>query len=467
MFTLGVAPGDPATDSVVLWTRLAFDPTADDGAGAMPKEVVEVAGHRHRRGVRAARRRRSPGVAGPRSFDPAASPEACRPGPTTGTGSASARRRAPSAVPAPLPDGSPDRFGIAVTNCQMFETGTCAAWRHLLDEDVDLVAFLGTTSTSTRAARRDDTLCRIGGSSRSATHRLRYASYRLDTDLRNAHARFPSWRRRPRGGEQLHGRHPDPTATADVVKAQKAAAYQAWWEHMPSRLLRRMARRCRLPGLRHRRSGPLLPSRRAPGFGRTPLPGSGRAGLDYGDCEAVAGEDRTRLGAEQEAWFADAVAPSTATWNLVGNPVVLAYVNGGDTDDAYYLSTPGTGSPRPGSVSSPHWLGRATGGADRRLCHAGMVLDVHETPFDQSSPIVAPELMAPPISSVLFPDDVSGRTPQLRQQINAHGYLVVDVQADSVTARFRTLGDVADPATTISTAATWRVDAGDPVARPV
>ena len=42
-FTLGVASGDPAADSVVLWTRLAPDPVAADGHGGMPARPVPVA----------------------------------------------------------------------------------------------------------------------------------------------------------------------------------------------------------------------------------------------------------------------------------------------------------------------------------------------------------------------------------------------------------------------------------------
>ena len=34
-FTLGVASGDPLSDSVVLWTRLAPNPLAEDGNGGM------------------------------------------------------------------------------------------------------------------------------------------------------------------------------------------------------------------------------------------------------------------------------------------------------------------------------------------------------------------------------------------------------------------------------------------------
>ena len=42
-FTLGVAAGDPEPDGVVLWTRLAVDPLADDGLGGMPNLRIPVA----------------------------------------------------------------------------------------------------------------------------------------------------------------------------------------------------------------------------------------------------------------------------------------------------------------------------------------------------------------------------------------------------------------------------------------
>lgn len=38
-FTLGVASGDPLSDSVILWTRLAPDPL---NGGGMPKQAVPV-----------------------------------------------------------------------------------------------------------------------------------------------------------------------------------------------------------------------------------------------------------------------------------------------------------------------------------------------------------------------------------------------------------------------------------------
>ena len=41
-FTLGVASGDPWSESVVLWTRLAPQPLAADGLGGMPARDVTV-----------------------------------------------------------------------------------------------------------------------------------------------------------------------------------------------------------------------------------------------------------------------------------------------------------------------------------------------------------------------------------------------------------------------------------------
>jgi alkaline phosphatase D len=41
-FTLGVASGEPAPDRMVVWTRLAPRPLADDGLGGMPARAVDV-----------------------------------------------------------------------------------------------------------------------------------------------------------------------------------------------------------------------------------------------------------------------------------------------------------------------------------------------------------------------------------------------------------------------------------------
>jgi alkaline phosphatase D len=186
---------------------------------------------------------------------------------------------------------------------------------------------------------------------------------------------------------------------------------------------------------------------------------------DFCDCAARTGEDRAHLGEAQEDWFADATGSSEAVWNLVGNPVVLAGLDAG------------TGSgPGGAAFSLDSWDGypdarerliEKLAGLDNPVVltgdhHAGMVLDVHRTPFDADSDVVCTELMAPPISSVLFPGDLSARNPHLRQKLDEHGYLAVDLTPERLTAEFRIVADITDPASSLSTAATWTVDAGNP-----
>jgi alkaline phosphatase D len=471
-FTLGVASGDPRPDSIVLWTRLAPDALAADGLGGMPDTPVDVrwvvrargTSNVLREGVATAEPKHAHAVhAEVDGLEPATAYDyAFTVGPHTSV----------TGTFATLPDGSPERFALAVVNCQWFETGAYAAYHHLVDEPVDLVLHLGDyiyeypgATEGARTTAPDHVLETL------ADYRLRYASYRLDPDLQAAHARFPfavTWD----DHEVANNYMGDVVSDLDpaAAKARKAAAYQAWWEHLPVRLdppdgpdlavyqAFDVGDLARIYVLDQRQYSDVPPCRDDPG-----------AQSDFGDCAARTDDaDRTRLGAEQEAWFAKATESSRATWNLVGNPVVLAGVDGGNDADGskYYLDT------WDGFPTARHRFIERLAAVDNPVVltgdyHAGMVLDVHERPFDgDGGALVATELMSPPISSPLFAEDVSGRTPQLRQQLNEHGYLTVVVEPARVTAQFRVLADVADPASAISTAATWVIKAGNPRAEP-
>lgn len=473
-FTLGVASGDPTTTAVILWTRLAPDHTADDGAGGMPAEDADViwevaldddfadlvaagvftttAAHAHSAHVDATDL--APGTEYRYRFR-------------------YADWTSPVGRTRTLPDGSPDRFGIGVVNCQMYEAGHYAAYRHLLDEEIDLVLHLGDyvyeypfNILPDRPVLPDRYLETV------EDFRLRYAVYKADADLQAAHQRFPfvvTWDDHEVANNYMGDLLPDddPTAAEPKGVARKAAAYQAWWEHLPTRTPAPDSSELaiyqavtagdlfRLHVLDQRQYSDLPPCR-----------DSSQAATDYGDCDARTAEDRTRLGDEQEGWLERSLAEGGVTWNLLGNPVVLAGVDGGTDEAAYYLDT-WDGFPQArtrlieqlAAVDNPVVL---TGDY-----HAGMVLDVRATPFDQDTDLVAPEFMAPPVSSPLFSADVSARTPQLREQINAHGYLTVEVTPDALTATFRCLDDVAEADTSVETRATWTVDAGNPEPRSV
>jgi alkaline phosphatase D len=469
-FTLGVASGDPAPDSVVLWTRLAPQPTADDGAGGMPDDLVDV------RWQLATDDRFTSIVgegivtAGPDEghslhviadgLDPAADYHYRF---TVGefTSPVGRTRTLPTT-------GEPvDRFRLAVANCQWYESGTYAAYRHMATEDLDLVLHLGDyiyeyPGAGPRASSPNHEIRTL------PDYRLRYASYKVDPDLQAAHAAFPfmaTWDDHEVANNYLGDTVPGGRAANRRLPDRRAAAYRAWWENLPTRLpapeddhvdIYRdlvVGDLARITVLDERQYADVAPCR--------------DEGIDddFGDC-AERERDRTRLGDAQETFLASSITRADTTWNLVGNPVVLAGIDAGTSEPAYYLDTwdgyPDAQRRMIASLAAAQNPVVLTGDY-----HAGMVLDVRERPFVEDTDLVCTELMAPPISSVLFPDDVSRRTPQLREQLNGHGYLTVTTEPDQVTAEFRVLRDVQDAASTIRTRSTWRIDAGDPRARPV
>ncbi|MCU1498400.1 MAG: phosphodiesterase/alkaline phosphatase [Acidimicrobiales bacterium] len=467
-FTLGVASGDPRSDAVVIWTRLAPDPVVDDGSGGMPAGDADVIWE-------LATDAAFTDVVGTGTFTTtAAHGHSVHIDATELDAGRDYHYRfhygdwtSPVGRTRTLADGSPDRFSVGVVNCQMFESGFYGAYRHLVEEDLDLVLHLGdyiyeyAPGLGTRPILPQRTLETL------ADYRIRYGTYKQDEQLQAAHARFPfvlTWDDHEVGNNYMGdvlAEDDDPAAGQD----RKAAAYQGWWENQPTRLdppdgsdavvyqAMTIGDLVRIHVLDERQDADVPPCR-----------DTAQPGTDYGDCDARLDEDRTRLGPDQEEWLAASLQEGGVRWNLLGNPVVLAGVDGGQSGSAFYLDT-WDGYPQArqrliaqlAEVSNPVVL---TGDY-----HAGMVLDVQAVPFDTGSKVVAPEFMAPPISSLLFPADVSKRTPQLRQQINKHGYLTVDVTPEQLTVAFRAIANVLDPDTAIETVATWKVDAGDPVAR--
>jgi alkaline phosphatase D len=468
-FALGVASGDPLTDAVILWTRLAPDPLKPE-TGGMPADPVDViwelaADDRFAKLVASGVATAEPKYGHSLHVD------------ATGLDPATdfhyrfrvGEWTSPVGRTRTLAEGSPKRFALAVANCQMFETGAYGAYRHMVDEDVDLVLHLGDYIYEYAAIPGDRSPAPAGIVTTLDDYRLRYASYKADPDLQAAHARFPfvcTWDDHDVAnnymGDVVPGT-PDPTEAL----ARKAAAYQVWWENLPVRLdpptgpdvpIYRSATigdLARLYVLDERQDAALPPCRPDP-----------QDTTDFGDCAERTGEDRTRLGDAQERWLGDELARGGVTWNLLGNPVVLGGIDVGTTGPAFWLDT------WDGFPQARQRLIDQLAGVDNPVVltgdyHQGMVIDVHRTPFDQSTPVVAPEFMSPAISSLNFTQDASPRTPQLRQQMDIHGYLTVAATTEELTATFRAVADVGRADTDITTAATWKVTAGNPVAQKV
>ncbi len=145
-FSLGVASGEPLPDGVVLWTRLAPDPLAQDGRGGLPPEAYgvrfEVAeDEAFSRVVRRGATEATPDLAHSvhvelEGLEPAreyfyrfkAGTEISPVGRTK---------------TAPAPGGPVGELALAFASCQNYITGFYTAYRDMAQQDLDLVVHLG------------------------------------------------------------------------------------------------------------------------------------------------------------------------------------------------------------------------------------------------------------------------------------------------------------------------------------
>ena len=138
-----------------------------------------------------------------------------------------------------------DRLRFAFASCQHLEFGYFTAYEHLAAEDLDLVFHLGDYIYE-GSRRPDPEIPRQHVDPEAVTleqYRTRYAQYHLDPALQAAHAACPwmvTW-----DDHEVENNYAASISSRDVPVDQflsrRAAAYQAYYEHMP---LRR-DRRCR------------------------------------------------------------------------------------------------------------------------------------------------------------------------------------------------------------------------------
>lgn len=330
-FTLGVASGDPLHDGVVLWTRLAPDPLAEDGLGGMPDRRVQVQWQ----------------VAEDENFSRIATSgevetgpedahavhvevEGLRPGAEyfyrfrVGT-QISPVGRTRTVTP---PGMRLNRFAFAFASCQNYTQGHYTAQAHLAREDLDLVVFLGDYiyESAGQGALGRGHLPRVEVRS-LAEYRIRHAQYKSDTDLQAAHAAFP-WAVVFDDHEVQNNWADDHSDSEDIPAEEflhrRAQAFKAYYEHMPLRL----AQRPQGPHMRlHRRLSfgdlvdvHLLDTRQ------------------YRDEQAPQDREnpsRTLLGADQKQWLFEGLSSSRARWNVLAQQVFFSqrdFAEGEQTD---------------------------------------------------------------------------------------------------------------------------------------
>jgi alkaline phosphatase D len=459
-FLLGVASGDPLPDRVILWTRLAPE-------GGMPDAPVTVAWE----------------VARDESFkEIVVAGEAIAESTFAHSLHVDATGLAPDswyfyrftvgehvspvgrARTLPAGDGAPERLRFATASCQRFTQGYYTAYKHMAEEDLDLVIFLGDYIYE----NGDEGPVRSHGGEECFTlaqYRDRYALYRSDEVLRTVHARFPwlvIW-----DDHEVDNNYADDVSSvgdADFMQ-RRIAGYQAFYEHMPVRVEPPQAGDMQL--YRSFRWGDLadlfmLDTRQY----RTDQLCMDDVGDDCGELET---EQGTLLGETQEKWLKDGLVASTAIWRLIGQQIVFSKVDFGglfvnwDQWDGY----PSARQRLLDFFASEQLQNVVIMAGD---LHVGGMAELNAVAGDSNAPIVAVEIVTTSITSGsetgIPPETIEelvGNVPQIRY-FNGHsrGYVSVEVTRTELVARFKVVDTVEAETATITIEAELKVLAGTP-----
>jgi alkaline phosphatase D len=470
-FTLGVASGEPTHDGVVIWTRLAPTPLAEDGFGGMPARPVDVQWEvaEDERFTRIVQRGIS-GAATELAHSVHVELTGLRPGADyfyrfrhNGHLSPAGRTRTASAP------GSLAPLTVCVASCSNYEQGWFTAYRRLADDHPDLVLHLGDYQYEYAAGRSGGVRRHVGPETVTlAGYRQRYAQYKTDPDLQAAHAAAP-WL-------AVFDDHEVADNWADEVPSEpqprfldrRAAALRAYYENMP---LRRSAMPTGIDMQLYRRvrwgdlaTFHMLDTRQ--------YRDDQACGDDVrADCIEPLEQTRTLTGVEQERWLLNGFAQSRARWDVLGQQVFFSQLDltpgpaRGVNPDAWDGYTANRDRIVTGLVNSPVRNAVVLTGD----IHSHWAAEVHDRFDDPSSPVVATELVTTSISSGGDGSDAREQTaevlaenPHIRYFSGRRGYVRTRITTDEVRADFRVLPYVSRPDAPVRTGASFVIGDREP-----
>lgn len=470
-FALGVASGYPTPSGFVLWTRLLGD--FDPAPLAVHWEVATDEGMREV--VAAGTASADPSWGHSVHVEPAGlAPERWywyrfRAG--------DARSPVGRTRTAPAPEAEAPRLRFAVASCQQYEQGYYGAHRHIAADSPDLVAFLGDyiyeSSWGQAHVRKHGTKAQpytLG------EYRQRYALYKSDPDLQASHAACPwivTWDDHEvvndYAGERAEGGRAD-----FPFVARRAAAYRAFYEHMP--LPARM--RPGAQGMRiytHLDWGRLarfviLDDRQYRAFQACRQPGSrGAPSVDIEQCAELGDPARSMLGEAQERWAETTLGASRSRWNFLAQQTPMAQFDQKPGPGRIAWTDGWDGYPRARKRLLEHIASRGVGnpvvlGGD---VHSFNVSDLKLDFDDPRAAIVASEFVATSITSQAWAQDRLNtflpENPHMKLVDSRYrGYVRMDLRPGGLRADLRGMDSVTVAQASCSTIHSYVVADGRP-----
>jgi alkaline phosphatase D len=474
-FALGVASGQPRPQGMVLWTRLSgpelpaqvevgWELAEDEAFTRIAARGTEQALAADAHAVHAEPGGLQPARAYWYRF--------------TALGQRSTTGRTHTA---PAPDSVVRQLDFAIASCQRYDVGHYAAWGHAAREELDLLVFLGDYIYEYPSARNAVRPHQGGQVVLLDDYRNRYAQYKSDPALQAAHAACPwlvVWDDHEVDNDYagLQGQR-----LQAAFAAQRAAAYQAWWEHMPVpkawRPLDGTLRICGSVDWGRLARFHLLDDRQY----RDPqaCPREGRGGshtLPLADCAALADPKRTLLGTQQEQWLAGNWSLQRP-WNLLAQQTLMS---------RFSWSDPGSSQTPGGTFWTDGWDGYAP--ARQRLLdvvarqqvpgvvvlggdvHAHYVADLKADFNDARAPVCATEFCGTSISSLGLPQDRIEAARAFNPWVHhargdQRGYVRFQLRPQELRAALQVVADARQPDSAVMTQARFVVDAAKPGAQ--
>lgn len=489
-FSMGVASGSPTSDSIVLWTRL--DPHALEAAG-LSQQAVPVRWQ----------------LAQDEKFSDILAQGVIQATPALGhsihaevsalqpdhhyfyrfiCGSATSTTGRTKTFPH-AGDASVKRLRLAYASCQQWGNGYFNAYRHMLDENLDLVMFLGDYIYEYPVSRPKDIRPTTGGwVTTLEDYRKRYALHKSDPDLQAIHAAVPwisTWDDHEVQNDYAGTRRGDPGKSVPGFLTRRRAAYQAYYENMPVRFAYfasliteraensrvfsstpygRLATLYMLDNRQYRDPQVCNPNERA-----------GASRVDPRNCPALNQPQRTMLGEEQEGWLARQFDESRGQWNVIGQQTVFGRRNMDASGGEKFSNDGWDGYPQArqrlidamikSKLSNPVVLG-----GDVHENWVGHILADYNQPLSKP---VGVEFCG---TSITSPSNRKAETVQKMLRVNPHfifadaqhrGYGVVQLTPTNLTTTLRVVEDITVPQSGIKTLAQFSVVSGQPVVHKI
>jgi alkaline phosphatase D len=365
-----------------------------------------------------------------------------------------------------------------------WEHGYFGACRHMGEEDLDAVLFLGDYIYEYPNAKNAVRAPTGGWVQTLDDYRRRYALHKSDSDLQSMHTTCPwlvTWDDHEVQNDYAGRREGDSGTPVPDFAARRAAAYQAYYEHMPLRasvLTRAFA------GLG---SGAEMRIYSSVRFGTlasfyllddrqyrdpqacTRLGKAGSSTVNPATCTDLWDEERTLLGTPQERWLDDAFAHGSKGWNILGQQTLFGQRDFSTGSGQSFWNDGWDGYPaararmiesmRRNALANPVLLGGDV--------HQNWVGHVKADYAETASPAIGVEFCGTSITARSDGGQVGkqlARNPHFIFADAEHrGYGVVEFTPKRLTTSLRAVNDVTRRDTGVETLAKFSVEAGRPV----